>query len=192
MAEYRFFDDGTVPYVSTAEFHTDRDRAPHLEQPDHSARLRKVAELVRKLHPQSIVDLGCGDGGLLSLLQDIPARGYDFQPSNVEGWAERNVTARALDFIAHPEQIIWGELAIMTEVLEHLADPHGFLKIVSQNTRYVVASSPHGETPENHAMEHAWGWDMEGYQQLFNPHWIVLQHFKLGWCQILTARSKNI
>lgn len=191
MAEYRFF-DGDVPYVSTYEFHEHRTRAPHLEQPDHSARLRKVAELVRGLHPQSIVDLGCGDGGLLSLLQDIPTRGYDFQPSNADGWAERNVTARAMDFIAHPERIIWGELAIMTEVLEHLADPHAAVELVSHNSKYIVASSPHSETPEHHAEEHAWGWDMEGYQQLFNPHWIVLQHFKLGWCQILTARSKNV
>lgn len=192
MAEYRFFDDGTVPYVSTAEFHADRDRAPHLEQPMHRGRLEKVAQCIRQLHPRSIVDLGCGDGGLLSLLRDIPSYGYDFQPTNIKGWNDRQVTARALDFVMESDKITWGELTVMTEVLEHLADPHTAVALVSRNSKYIVASSPHSETPEHHAEEHAWGWDMEGYQALFNPHWMVLQHFKLDWCQILTARSKHI
>lgn len=192
MVEYRFFEDGTTPFVSTTEFHVRRARAPHLEQPDHTGRLHKVAEVVRAFHPRSVVDLGCGDGGLLSLLKDIPSHGYDFQLSNIDGWTDRQVTARSLDFVAHPDEIVWGELVTITEVLEHVADPHGLVKLISYNARYIVASSPCGETPEHHAEEHAWGWDMDGYQALFDPDWIVLSHFKLDWCQILTARSKNL
>jgi hypothetical protein len=158
----------------------------------HQSRLTKVAHVIRQLNPRSVVDLGCGDGGLLSLILDIPSWGYDFQPSNAEGWKDRGVTAQNLDFVAQPEKIIWGELVVVTEVLEHLTDPHCLVKFISHNARYIVASSPHGETPDNHAKEHAWGWDMEGYQALFDPHWIVLQHFKLDWCQILSARSKHV
>lgn len=190
MAEYRFYDG--VPPVSTYEFHADRERAPHLEQPAHRNRLIQTAQLIRQCAPYSVVDLGCGDGGLLSLITDIDSWGYDFQPSNAEGWFRRSVKATQLDFIAHPELITWGELVVVTEVLEHLADPHGLVKLISHNARYVVASSPHGETLEHHAEEHAWGWDMEGYQQMFNPDWVVVSHFKLGWCQIITARSKNL
>ena len=192
MVEYRFYPAGTVPPVSTYEFHKHRERAPHLEQPMHEARLKKVAECVKNLRPRTVTDLGCGDGGLLSLIRDIPSRGYDFQPSNEDGWQERRVSADQLDFVAHPECIIWGELVVMTEVLEHLADPHAMVELASKYAKYVVASSPFGETPEYHAEEHAWGWDREGYENLFNLHWTVLDHFTLNWCQILTARSKNV
>lgn len=192
MVEYQFYADDKVPPVSTYEFHEHRARAPHLDQPMHRARLLAVARTIREMHPESVTDLGCGDGGLLSLIRDIPSRGYDFQPANMEGWTERQVTAQALDFVAHPEDIVWGELTVITEVLEHLADPHGMVELISHNSKYIVASSPYGETAEHHAEEHAWGWDMQGYQQMFNPHWIVTAHFLLDWCQILTARSKNL
>lgn len=192
MVEYQFYAGDKVPPVSTYEFHEHRARAPHLDQPMHRARLLAVARTIREMHPESVTDLGCGDGGLLSLIRDIPSRGYDFQPANMEGWAERQVTARALDFVAHPEDIVWGELVVVTEVLEHLADPHALVESISRNSKYIIASSPYGETAEHHAEEHAWGWDMQGYQQMFNPHWIVTAHFLLDWCQILTARSKNL
>lgn len=190
MAEYRFF-DGDVPYVSTKQYHADRERAPHLEQPAHRGRLAQAAQLIQQMNPQSVVDLGCGDGGLLSLLSR-PSWGYDFQPSNAEGWTQRAVAVTKLDFVANPDRIVWGELAVVTEVLEHLADPHGLVRLMSHNARYVVASSPNGETPEHHAEEHAWGWDMEGYQQMFNPDWIVTTHFTHDWCQIIGARSKHL
>ena len=192
MTEYRFYAAGVVPPVSTYAFHEHRERAPHLEQSMHSGRLTKTAQVIRQLSPQSVVDLGCGDGGLLSLIKDIPSWGYDFQPSNVDGWAQRGVTAQQLDFMAHPEAINWGELVVVTEVLEHLADPHGLVKLISHNAKYIVASSPYDETLSQHADEHAWGWDMQGYQEMFNPDWILLSHFKVDWCQILTARSKNL
>lgn len=191
MTEYRFYATERVAPVSTYEFHEFRARAPHLEQPAHHARLASVSHAIRQLNPQSITDLGCGDGGLLSLFKDIPSWGYDFQPSNAEGWEERGVTAQKLDFVAQPDKIVWGQLVVVTEVLEHLDNPHGLLNLISHNTKYIVASSPHGETPDQHAEEHAWGWDMEGYQQIFNPDWVLLSHFKVDWCQILTARSKH-
>lgn len=192
MVEYQFYAGDKVPPVSTYEFHEHRARAPHLDQPMHRARLLAVARTIREMHPESVTDLGCGDGGLLSLIRDIPSRGYDFQPANMEGWTERQVTARALDFVAHPEDIVWGELTVITEVLEHLADPHGMVELISRNSKYIVASSPYGETAEHHAEEHAWGWDMHGYQQMFSPHWIITSHFLLDWCQILAARSKYL
>ena len=192
MVEYQFYVGDKVPPVSTYEFHEHRARAPHLDQPAHRARLLTVARLIHEMSPKSVTDLGCGDGGLLSLIKDIPALGYDFQPANAEGWTERGVAAKQLDFITNPNMVSWGELVVVTEVLEHLADPHALVELIAHNSKYVVASSPYGETAEHHAEEHAWGWDMQGYQQMFNPHWIVTAHFMLDWCQILTARSKYL
>jgi 2-polyprenyl-3-methyl-5-hydroxy-6-metoxy-1,4-benzoquinol methylase len=190
VAEYRFFPDGSIPHVSTATFHAPRPRASHLEQQAHRGRLSRTAHIIRSLQPRSVVDLGCGDGGLLSLMGGIDAWGYDFQPSNVEGWTERGVKAEQLDFVAHPEQIVWGEVTAVTEVLEHVADPHGLVELIAHHSRYVVASSPHNDTPEYHAEEHAWGWDMPGYHEMFFPHFDVFRHEPLGWCQILAGRSK--
>jgi hypothetical protein len=104
MTEWRLF-DGAVADVSTAEFHKDRPRVAHLEQPGHRERLFKAADYVRaavKLvddEPATVSDLGCGDGGLLSLIRRyVPESwGYDFGPANAAGWAERGVKADLLD-----------------------------------------------------------------------------------------------
>jgi hypothetical protein len=86
VTEHKLF-TGDIPHVSTAAFHADRERAPHLEQPAHWARLQRarlfVGDASRALldagHTTlvSVSDLGCGDGGLLQLLTDLP---------DVTGW----------------------------------------------------------------------------------------------------------
>jgi hypothetical protein len=192
MVEHRFYPVGQVPPVSTYAYHEHRERAPHLEQDMHRGRLTRVAHLIRSLHPQSVVDLGCGDGGLLSLLQGIDAWGYDFQPSNVPAWEERGVFAVAKDVLWPGAEVRWAELTAMTEVLEHIDDPHRVIKWAAQNSKFVVASSPHCETPEYHAEEHAWGWDMPGYLAMFSPHYEIITHETLSWCQILMGRSKYL
>lgn len=200
--EYRFF-DGDVPYVSTAEFHRDRDRAPHLEQPAHKLRLHKAHEFIRMAATQfgvrTVTDLGCGDGGLLSLLARDPditfdAWGYDFQPSNAAGWKERRVTASLLD-VFHPEgrkSVEVGDIAVTTEVLEHLADPHGVLRWLSSRSLCLVASSPWNETPESHDACHAWGWDKPGYHSLINNNgWQRTACAIIGQFHVVAARSTS-
>lgn len=194
MTEHRLF-TGDVPYVSTAAFHAGRERAPHLEQDMHQARLVRCAELIRCLYPFSVVDLGCGDGGLLELLAqedpEVQAWGYDFQPSNQAGWQQRGVTAELRDVFNDRDVPRWGEVAVLTEVLEHLADPHGVLEWVAHNAVFVVASSPHGETAEHHAAEHAWAWDMLGYATMIGEHFHVMRHEQLDWTQLIVGRSKR-
>lgn len=174
--------------VSTLDFHRDRDRAPHLEQGAHRPRLLAAAKAIRDLGDgMTVSDLGCGDGGLLSLLADLEAWGYDFQPSNAAGWAERGVKAEALDvFGADRDKVRAGDVAVLTEVLEHLADPHEVLRWLP--SRYVVASSPRIETGERHAQEHAWAWNEPGFAKLFaDTGWTVLRHGMIGWSQLVVA-----
>lgn len=189
MAEWRLF-DGDHSHVSTFAFHEHRERAPHLEQEWHRARLLRTAELVRSLEPASVVDLGCGDGGLLSLLGGIDAWGYDFQPSNQEAWEERKVHAEFADVFASDSPVAWGQVAVMTEVLEHLAEPHEVLARIARHVDYVVASSPHNETGDAHCAEHAWAWDVDGYRALFAEHFNVEHHERVDWSQLVVARSK--
>lgn len=190
MTEWRLF-DGDVPHVSTLDFHRDRERAPHLEQPAHYDRLHHAARLIRRLKPASVVDLGCGDGGLLSLIRDIPSWGYDWQPSNAVGWAERGVTAELLDVFETRAVPKWGECAVLTETLEHVAQPHGIVQWVSENARFVIASSPAFERPGAASECHAFAWDFDGYADLFAPYFEILSHEIVGWTQLLVGEARQ-
>lgn len=191
MGEWKLF-DGDVPHVSTLEFHKDRERAPHLEQPHHRPRLEKAAEFVRLaaagLDEPTVSDLGCGDGGLLSLIHhEIAAWGYDFAPANQAGWAERDVIASLLDvFGADRDTVTLGDITVVTEVLEHLADPHGAVKWIGQHSPYIVASSPWGERPGAHDECHAWAWNRAGYAALIESGgYEVLRHDLVGPFQVI-------
>lgn len=190
MTEWKLF-DGDTAHVSTAEFHAGRARAAHLEDPLHRPRLELAAELVReavRLGAGSLSDLGCGDGGLLSLIQEeVPAHGYDFCPANTEGWVERGVKAEFLDvFGADRDRVVFGDITVVTEVLEHLADPHGAVRWIGEHSRFIVASSPWTETPESHDECHAWAFDLVGYLNLIRQGgYTVLQHKTVGPFQVV-------
>lgn len=191
MAEYKLF-EGDTPYVSTEAFHHHRDRAPHLEQPTHQPRLFQARDFVVRASENdggqvSVSDLGCGDGGLLSLLQPLPevsrAWGYDFQPSNEAGWRERGVQVELRDvFGVDRDTIQYGRVVVTTEVLEHLADPHGAVRNFANHCDYLVASSPHDEHAGSHDECHAWAWDMDGYRALVESNGFeVMDHVRVDW-----------
>lgn len=201
MTEYRLPGWGTV---NTFEFHEHRERAPHLEQPDHAHRLyaardllrHAVAELTDSGKPTldeqiTVTDLGCGDGGFLSLIRDdflpVEAWGYDFAPANQAGWFERGIVAYPHDWTDHTLGV--GDIVILTEVLEHLKDPHGELRwLLETPAQYVVASSPAYETLESAVDCHAWAWDFPGYEDLFkNNGWTILSHQLSHWSQLVLA-----
>lgn len=205
MAEFKLF-EGDLAEVSTFNFHEHRERAPHLEQYVHQGRLRLAADMVREAvdrvegrttSPATIIDLGCGDGGLLSLISRLPfvtAFGYDFQPSNEQGWVERNVNAKAMNFLDF-DNVSDADVYVMTEVLEHLTDPHGFVrKIRARGDRVqLVASSPWTEHAGSHDGCHAWAWDEEGYKQLmWQAGFKVVRHETTGMFQVLHAVPKDM
>lgn len=200
MTAWKLF-DGDVAHVSTAEFHAHRDRAAHLEDGYHRPRLLKAAEFVRAatwMHAQpTISDLGCGDGGLLSLIQagewasGVEAWGYDFCPANAEGWAERGVKAEQLDvFGVDRDRVRFGAITVVTEVLEHLTDPAGALRWIRQHSRFLVASSPWVETDLRHDECHAWAFDVAGYRELITgAGFRVLRHAEVGGFQVVLAET---
>lgn len=204
MTEYKLF-DGDVPHVSTAAFHAHRQRAPHLEQPAHQGRLNTAhAFIIEALRTHAatkpgtddvtLSDLGCGDGGLLQTLRGVTglsAWGYDFQPSNQAGWVERGVQAELADvFGADRDRIRLGDIAVTTEVLEHVADPHGVVRWIGEHSRFLVASSPWNETPESHDECHAWAFDQDGYRQLIEQGgFTILRHETVGQFQVVLAEQ---
>ena len=134
------------------------------------------------------MDLGCGDGGLLQLIKDIEIKswGYDLQPKNVEHAVNvRGVDARYTDF--NSDEIEYGDIAIMTEVLEHMLDPH---KVVRElPSKFLIASSPYNENDTNHYEFHIWAWDSDGYVALITQggYKIINKILVNGWSQVVIA-----
>lgn len=170
----------------------------------HRPRLFRAAELVDMARPSlkregseffSVSDLGCGDGGLLSLLQgrQIDCWGYDFAPANVAGWVERGVTAQQADvFGADRGMVKFGDLTVVTEVLEHIADPHGAVQWIGEGSRWIVASSPMTEGPWGHDECHAWAWDPAGYRALIEQGGFqIIEHNGLGPFQLILGRMDD-
>ena len=188
-----------MPHVSTFAFHEHRDRAPHLDQVGHRPRLLAARDLVVEARGlldtevPTLVDLGCGDGGLLSLVQGLfeEAWGYDFCPANAAGWTERGVDAEFLDVFNGDRSLVQlGDVVVMTEVLEHVADPHGVVRWLHDDPRpaFLVCSSPWDETDVYADACHAWAYDRDGYRELFEGiGWQVLRHTDSGRYQLLLA-----
>lgn len=212
--EWKLF-EGEVPHVSTFAFHEHRDRAPHIDQPTHRPRLDKAVEFILRARDLvlaadaarstrftssgdgvlvrrvvDVVDLGCGDGGLLSLLKewawDFATYGYDFQPTNQDGWKERRVEARALNFVDDWWEVRNSDVYVITEVLEHLRDPHEMVRNIRDRGAYIVASSPWTEHATSHDECHAWAWDPDGYAKLIrDAGYDVIRHERVGMFQVV-------
>jgi 2-polyprenyl-3-methyl-5-hydroxy-6-metoxy-1,4-benzoquinol methylase len=195
--EARLFPEGTVPEYCTAEWYAGRDSAPHVDEPLHRPRLELAAEHVRwvarDLGLRSLSDLGAGDGGLLWLLRQsgLNAWGYDLQQTNCDAAEARGVAVQLRDVLADAS-IVFGDIAVTTEMLEHLVDPHAFVRRLlddwERGPRAVVASSPRTETAEAHYEFHTWAWDTDGYRALFEDQgWLVVRHEPRDMFQVLTA-----
>lgn len=190
--EWKLFDDSS--YVSTADFHKDREAVAHIEQPAHIPRMEKTVEIVNHMFDEGLInsatDLGAGDGGMLALINRPDVTwGYDFQPANIVKAAERGVNVMYANFVDDDVRI--GDLAICTEVIEHLEDPHGFLARLAPQVRWLVCSSPQNETIDWHAAEHAWAWDKEGYvTMLTNAGFYVSNSFDVIPFQVHLCESE--
>lgn len=189
--EARLFDAGTVPECSTAEWYELRDHAAHLEQPGHRERLLLASDMVHEAVERgagSVCDLGAGDGGLLSLVEDtgVECWGYDLQQSNVIAAIVRGIDVSLQDVVAGG--FVPGDCTVATEFLEHLVDPHGLVRQVAHDARWLVASSPYTETAGSHYPFHLWAWDQEGYRAMLESNgWKVLRQETAWICQVVLA-----
>lgn len=204
--EARLFDPADPPEWLDPEWWRDRPHCDHLGSPTgaHIARLRaaakhaQIAALVANGY--AITDLGAGDGALLSLLDpefreaswgydsiraDVKhardVRGVEVHLRNVERALSNPVTGLCL-----------APVVVLTEVLEHQRDPHGFLKLLRARpeVRFVVASSPRNETEETHEWNHAWVWDTEGYRAMFVAAGFTPLSFEpVEWSQVWTFEA---
>lgn len=99
------------------------------------------------LSPRSIVEVGCGAGGVLAALaRELPnARmlGFDIAPAAARFWARHelaNVEFRVADFLE--EDTGRYDLILVLDVVEHVADPHAFLAGLRERAAHVVVHFP--------------------------------------------------
>lgn len=188
--EWRLFPEGTIPEWTTPQWYAGREHAPHLEQAVHRDRLmHSAAQVAQEAMSglRTLVDLGAGDGGLLSLLGPaIRAWGYDLQPTNLEAAKRRGVDVRYGDVLT--DDIEWGDIAVATEMLEHLLDPHGFVRKIAEHAKVLVCSSPRLETADEHYEFHTWAFDAVGYRALVEDNgWRVKRHTPVHGFQVIVA-----
>jgi hypothetical protein len=187
LMEHRLFDPADPPEWLDPEWWRDREHCDHLGSPTgaHVARLHaaerhaRIAALAAGPDNDAapVCDLGAGDGALLSLLPKSlreKSWGFDVITADVQYANEvRGVNVSAINvgmsFERKPGYLPLAPVVVLTEVLEHMADPHGFLALLHARpeVRFVVASSPWGETPEQHEWNHAWAWDPDSYRAMF-------------------------
>lgn len=192
--EYKLF---TSPQFHDDIFYKNREEADHIHQENgHRQRLLEVVEMVKKITKNRkqtrIVDLGCGNGGLLHELQELGyknIKGYDLQPSNVEGSKKYNVPVEYLDFVNNIENIENANIYILTEVLEHLVDPHKLLSDIKDKCKYVIASTPWNETDTSHYEYHLWAWTDGSLADVFrDAGYTVESHYVSGISQFIMAK----
>lgn len=98
--------------------------------------------------PQSIVEVGCGAGGILAELAKMnPAikqlKGYDISPGAIE-LANKKMNDRISFFNADfaNGNDAGGDVLLVIDVIEHIDDYYGFLNKLRARSKYVVFHIP--------------------------------------------------
>jgi 2-polyprenyl-3-methyl-5-hydroxy-6-metoxy-1,4-benzoquinol methylase len=193
---YRCFDPTDPPEWLDSRWWIDTPNCNHLDNRVHQARLEvaaaKATQAAFIMNTYTIVDLGAGDGGLLSLLMEpyrTESYGYEIIADSVRYANDvRGVDVQRRDVLR--TGIEHDGVCVATEMLEHLEDPHAFLRRLHHaNVKHLIASSPHSETVEgHHEWNHAWAWDRDGYRAMFEETgWTVIQHEDVEWSQLIWA-----
>ena len=105
---------------------------------------RTVADRFR---PSRVVDIGCGSGGLLAAFAElkIPAVGFDHAEAALAACRARGLDARPIDLLAATELGERADVAVSTEVAEHLPPEAAdrFVALLCQAAPVVVLTAAH-------------------------------------------------
>lgn len=180
MTEWRLYPEGTVPAFTQPAFFEAHDWIPPEVQTGHRERVTMVATMVAELEQviAEVIDLGAGDGSLIAAIAAArpgpSVHGYDLGAANLRRAAQTGRDVAYGNIVDELEQLLAPGISarfaviVCTEVVEHLLDPHAFVRRLAAASagRTVILSSPSSENALNHYEHHAWAWDLDGYRQL--------------------------
>jgi 2-polyprenyl-3-methyl-5-hydroxy-6-metoxy-1,4-benzoquinol methylase len=173
---------------------------------------RTLAELLERAAPESILDVGCGEGVLSARwaeqLGDRPVMGIDLEDPKLEAeWERRrrpNLQFRVMRAENLPFEAGEFDVATAIEVLEHVPDPeHTVAEMARVARRHLLVSVPReplwrglnlargayvqelGNTPG-----HVNHWSRRGFVRLLARHGRVLEvRSPFPWTMLLVAVS---
>jgi 2-polyprenyl-3-methyl-5-hydroxy-6-metoxy-1,4-benzoquinol methylase len=159
------------------------------EWPDHVLRTLTTAAHIAWLRPNSILDPACGDGTVVKaalklwsaervLFSDIGRE--NIKALRREGWETDQDDA--LELLRSQADKSW-DVIVLTEFLEHIADPDELLREAKRVGSWLVASSPEMRVNQvDSNPEHLWMFDGDGFREMLaESGWIPTQKSFLGF-----------
>lgn len=125
------------------------EKNPDWDSSDSPWKADRIAELlaIHALHPASIVEIGCGSGGVLvSLRRRFPhaeMAGFDIAPGVVRFWQAHegtNIRFTLGDYFEQDQPP--PDLMLVLDVLEHLGNPFDFLARLRGRAKHVIFHFP--------------------------------------------------
>lgn len=120
---------------------------PDWDSVDAPWKAGKVAELLARhsLKPISVVEIGCGSGGVLAGLRphfpEASLSGFDIAPDLEKYWERhKDINFILGDYSDHLTET--PDLILLLDVLEHLGDPFNFLGMLRDRSKYLVVHFP--------------------------------------------------
>ncbi|MDI6746171.1 MAG: methyltransferase domain-containing protein [Rhodocyclaceae bacterium] len=125
------------------------ERNPDWDTLDSPWKADRIVDLLvsHALRPASIVEIGCGSGGVLACLRrrfpDAEMAGFDIAPGAGQLWqahAGANIRFVLGDYFA--EVRLLPDLILVLDVLEHLGNPFDFLARLRGHCKHVIFHFP--------------------------------------------------
>ena len=122
---------------------------PNWDEEDSEWKARQVLKIFVRNHlaPKSIVEVGCGAGGILASLQvilpEVDFTGFDIAPDASKFWEKhekRGIKFSVSDFLI--EQTSYFEVLLLLDVIEHVPNPFDFLASLMGRADYYVFHIP--------------------------------------------------
>lgn len=122
---------------------------PTWDEEDSEWKARKVLEVFNRNHlkPKTIVEVGCGAGGILAMLHDalpkVQCSGYEIAPDASKFWKKhisRDISFVVGDFLK--AETTHFDVLLLLDVIEHVPNPFEFLSALKGRADYFIFHIP--------------------------------------------------
>ncbi|MCT4638555.1 MAG: methyltransferase domain-containing protein [Bacteroidales bacterium] len=135
----------------------------------------EVFKLISKIKPQSVLDIGCGDGIYTNEIKlgfpDIEVSGFDYSEEaiNVACNNYKDMKFYRMDIYKIEDNIHKTyDLCVIRGLLHHLSDPFGALSEVSKICKNIIIVEPNGNNPILKIIEKTSKYHIEHEEQSFS------------------------